>query len=80
MPELIARDRVVKAIGLPKSQRYATIPNVFDWATHAGLYSDKFLAARHERIAEVAGHRYDECNAADYFERIMAGDYRDEPT
>jgi asparagine synthase (glutamine-hydrolysing) len=76
MPELIARDRVVKAIGLPKSQRYATIPNVFDWATHAGLYSDKFLAARHERIAEVAGHRYDECNAADYFERIMYVDMR----
>jgi asparagine synthase (glutamine-hydrolysing) len=76
MPELIARDRVVKAIGLPKSQRYATIPNVFDWATHAGLYSDKFLAARRERIAEVAGHRYDECNATDYFERIMYVDMR----
>jgi asparagine synthase (glutamine-hydrolysing) len=76
MPELIARDRVVKAIGLPKSQRYATIPNVFDWATHPALYSDKFLAARHARIAEVAGQRYDECNAADYFEKIMYVDMR----
>src|SRR5258706_4176032 len=76
MPELIARDRVVKAIGLPKSQRYATIPNVFDWATHPGLYSDAFLASRHARIAESAGRRYDECNAADYFERIMYVDMR----
>jgi asparagine synthase (glutamine-hydrolysing) len=76
MPELIARDRVVKAIGLPKSQRYSTIPNVFDWATHPGLYSDEFLAARTARIAEAAGRRYEECNAADYFERIMYVDMR----
>jgi asparagine synthase (glutamine-hydrolysing) len=45
-PELIARDRIVKAIGLPRSQRYATIPNVFDWATQPRLYSDAFLARR----------------------------------
>src|SRR5204863_155282 len=76
MPELIARDRVVKAIGLPKSQRYATIPNVFDWATHAGLYSEAFLAARTARIAQAAGRLYDQCNAADYFERIMCVDMR----
>jgi asparagine synthase (glutamine-hydrolysing) len=76
MPELIARDRVVKAIGLPKSQRYATIPNVFDWATHPGLYSDAFLAARSARIAGYAGTRFDECNADDYFERIMYVDMR----
>ena len=35
--ELIARDRVVKALGLPKAQRYATIPNIFDWATQRGM-------------------------------------------
>ena len=76
MPELIARDRVVKAIGLPKSQRYATIPNVFDWATHAGLYSPAFFAARQARIAQSAGRLFDECNARDYFERIMYVDMR----
>ena len=75
-PELVGRDRIVKAIGLPRSQRYATIPNVFDWATHPRLYSDAFRAARHERIAEYAGRRFDECTAADYFEKIMYVDMR----
>ena len=76
MPAVIARDRIVKAIGLPRSQRYATIPNVFDWATHRGLYSDAFHGARRERIAEYAGRRFDECNASDYFEKIMYVDMR----
>jgi asparagine synthase (glutamine-hydrolysing) len=76
MPELIARDRIVKAIGLPKAQRYATIPNIFDWATHPGLYSEAFLSRRHARISEYAAARYDECNAADYFEKIMCVDMR----
>jgi asparagine synthase (glutamine-hydrolysing) len=75
-PEIVARDRIVKAIGLPREQRYATIPNLFDWATHRGLYSDAFLAARSERIAAYAGKRFEECNAPGYFERIMCVDLR----
>ena len=76
LPEVIARDRIVKAIGLPRAQRYATIPNVFDHATHPRLYSDAFLARRRARISEAAGSRFDECNATDYFEKIMCVDMR----
>jgi asparagine synthase (glutamine-hydrolysing) len=76
LPALIARDRIVKAIGLPKSQRYATIPNVFDYAVQGSLYSDRFLAARTARLARVAGSLYEDCNAADYFEKIMYVDMR----
>jgi len=76
LPEVMARDRIVKAIGLPLEQRYATIPNVFDRATQPRLYSDAFLARRHARISESAALRYAECNAADYFERIMCVDLR----
>jgi asparagine synthase (glutamine-hydrolysing) len=76
LPELIARDRVVKSIGLPRSQRYSTIPNIFDWATQPALYSDAFLAGRTARISEYAGARFDECNARDYFERIMCVDMK----
>ena len=76
LPEVIARDRIVKAIGLPLEQRYATIPNVFDRATQPRLYSDAFLARRSARISESAALRYAECNAADYFERIMCVDLR----
>jgi asparagine synthase (glutamine-hydrolysing) len=76
LPPLIARDRVVKAIGLPKSQRYATIPNVFDAVLQPRLYSDGLLAARSERISEYAARQYDQCNARDYLEKIMYVDMR----
>jgi asparagine synthase (glutamine-hydrolysing) len=76
LPEIIARDRVVKAIGLPKSHRYATIPNVFDHAVQPALYSDRFAAARATRIAACAARFFEECNARDYLERIMYVDLR----
>jgi asparagine synthase (glutamine-hydrolysing) len=66
----------VKAIGLPKSQRYATIPNVFDAVLQPRLYSDGLLAARSERISEYAARQYDQCNARDYLEKIMYVDMR----
>jgi len=47
-----------------------------DWATHPGLFSDAFLARRTTRISESAGARYEECNAENYFERIMCVDMR----
>ncbi len=76
LPPRIARDRIVKAIGLPKAQRYATIPNVFDFAVQRGLYSDSFLARRCARISESAARFHDECNAAGYLEKIMYVDMR----
>ena len=76
LPELLARDRIVKAIGLPKAQRYATIPNVFDRAVQPALYSDAFLAHRHTHIAERAARLYEQCNARDYIEKIMYVDMR----
>lgn len=71
LPEVIARDRMVKAIGLPRAQRYATIPNVFAAEVQGSLYSPAFLDRRHERIAEYAGRLYEQCNARDYIEKIM---------
>jgi asparagine synthase (glutamine-hydrolysing) len=76
LPTLIARDRIVKAIGVSKSRRYATIPNVFEHAVQGGLYSERFAAARGARIADHAARFFDECNARDYLERIMYVDLR----
>jgi asparagine synthase (glutamine-hydrolysing) len=76
LPPLIARDRIVKALGLPKAERYATIPNVFDAAVQPGLYSDAFLASRQARIAQSAAQRYELCNARDYLEKILYVDLR----
>ena len=76
LPPLLARDRMIKAIGLPKPQRYATIPNVFDAALQPALYSDALLRGRRERIGEYAARLYEQCNARDYLERIMYVDMR----
>lgn len=76
LPAIIARDRIVKAIGVPKAERYATIPNVFAAAVQPGLYSAAFQAARTERIGQYAARLYEQCNAADYIERIMYVDMR----
>jgi asparagine synthase (glutamine-hydrolysing) len=76
LPALLARDRIVKAIGLPKPHRYATIPNVFDFAVQPALYSERFLAARRTRIADYAAALYGQCNARDYLEKIMYVDMR----
>jgi asparagine synthase (glutamine-hydrolysing) len=76
LPPRIARDRIVKAIGLPRAQRYATIPNVFDAALQPQLYSDAFLGRREARIAEVAARFHDEANSPHYIERLMHVDLR----
>jgi len=76
MPALWQKDRVVKAMGLPLSQRYATIPNLFDRATHPALFSDALLSHQKTRIADYAARFFDECNATSYLEKIMNVDMR----
>jgi len=76
MPTSVQKDRVMKAIGLPLAQRYATIPNVFDRATHAGLFSDAMLHHQKTHIADYAAKFFDECDAKDYIEKLMYVDMR----
>jgi len=76
MPALWQKDRIVKAIGLPLPQRYATIPNLFDRATHPALFSDAFLARQQTHIADYAAAFFDQCNSASYLEKIMHVDMR----
>ena len=79
VPHLPARwqkDRIVKAMGLPLSRRYATIPNLFDRATHPALFSDAFLSHQKTRIADYAAGFFDQCNSSSYLEKIMNVDMR----
>jgi asparagine synthase (glutamine-hydrolysing) len=76
MPALWRKDRMVKAMGLPHAQRYATIPNLFDRATHPALFSDAFLAKQKTHIADYAATFFGQCNASDYLEKIMNVDMR----
>ena len=76
MPALWQKDRIVKAMGLPRSQRYATIPNLFDRATHPALFSDAFLSQQKTHIADYAAAFFDQCNSSSYLEKIMHVDMR----
>ena len=76
MPALWQKDRIVKAIGLPLSQRYASIPNLFDRATHPALFSDALLSQQKTHIADYAAAFFDQCNSSSYLEKIMHVDMR----
>jgi asparagine synthase (glutamine-hydrolysing) len=75
-PAAVRRDRLVKAIVAPKRERYSTIPNVFDRATHPSLLSAAMLAQEKTRVAQYAARFFDESDAPDYIERIMQVDFR----
>ena len=80
LPALWQKDRIVKAMGLPVSHRYATIPNLFDRATHPALFSDAFLAQQKNHLAahlsNYAAAFFDQCNSSSYLEKIMNVDMR----
>ncbi len=76
MPASWRKDRVIKALSQPLAKRYATIPNVFDRATHRGLFSDALLAAQKTHIADYAAQLFEQCDATDYIEKIMYVDMR----
>ena len=76
LPARARKDRLLRAIGEPRSRRYVTIPMVFDSALHPGLLSDRFLAARETHMADYAERFFDECNSAEYIEKLMYIDAR----
>jgi asparagine synthase (glutamine-hydrolysing) len=76
LPPVLRKDRLIKAAGKPLAERYVTIPNVFDEALRPGLYSDAFHARAKERLAAYAARYFDECNSAEYLDRIMYVDTR----
>jgi asparagine synthase (glutamine-hydrolysing) len=76
LPPVLRKDRLIKAVGKPLAERYVTIPNVFDEALRPGLYSDVFRARAKERLAAYAARHFDECNSAEYLDRIMYVDTR----
>lgn len=76
MPVLWQKDRIIKALGVALSRRYATIPNLFDRSTQSVLFSDALLAHQKSHIADYAAALFDQCNSASYLEKIMNVDMR----
>jgi asparagine synthase (glutamine-hydrolysing) len=71
LPAAIRKDRVIKAIGLKHAARYATIPNVFDRATHGGLFSSALMHHQQTHIASYAEKLFAKCDASSYIEKLM---------
>ena len=76
LPAILRKDRILKAISKPLSERYGTIPNVFDEALRPSLLSEKFNAAIFDSVSQVASQFFRECNASSYMDRIMYVDTR----
>jgi asparagine synthase (glutamine-hydrolysing) len=76
LPARLRKDRMIKAIGEPRARRYTTIPQVFDPALRAELYTPGFRAALASRMADYAERFYAECNSSEYLDRIMYVDAR----
>jgi asparagine synthase (glutamine-hydrolysing) len=76
LPPRLARDRIVKAAGEPRSRRYATIPNIFDSLLRKAFFSPAFEAAAHARIADHAEALYATCDSPDYLDHLLDIDAR----
>jgi asparagine synthase (glutamine-hydrolysing) len=76
LPAAFRKDRVLKAVTKPRSERYVTIPNVFDEALREDLLTKSFLDRVSDYASRYAGRYFDECNSESYFDKIMYVDSR----
>jgi asparagine synthase (glutamine-hydrolysing) len=76
LPARVRKDRLLKAIAEPLARRYVTIPMVFDPALRSGLFSERFLAAQRTSMADYAERFFNECNSAQYIDKLMYIDAR----
>ena len=76
LPAVLRKDRLLKAAARPLSERYSTIPNIFDEALRPGLYSEAFARSASERIAQYAARYFEECNSDSYYDRLLHVDSR----
>lgn len=76
LPGAWRKDRILKAALKPLAERYVTIPNVFDAHLRPQIYTADFQQRTHERVAAYAARFFDECNSADYLDRLLHVDSR----
>lgn len=71
LPVQLRKDRLIKAMAMPKNRRYRTIPNVFDTLLRPELFSPAFLGRLTEDLGDYAARHYDTCNSAHYLDKLM---------
>jgi asparagine synthase (glutamine-hydrolysing) len=76
LPGRLARDRILKAMAVPRSRRFTTIPNIFDTLLQREYFTDSFRHAATERIADRAEAFYLECDSPSYLDHLLHIDAR----
>lgn len=71
LPARLRKDRLIKAMAVPKNRRYRTIPNVFDTLLRPELFSPVFLGQMKEDLGDYAARHFDACNSAHYLDKLM---------
>lgn len=71
LPARLRKDRLIKAMAVPKNRRYRTIPNVFDTLLRPELFSPAFLGRLTEDLGDYAARHFDACNSAHYLDKLM---------
>ncbi|HEX5863619.1 MAG TPA: asparagine synthase (glutamine-hydrolyzing), partial [Casimicrobiaceae bacterium] len=76
LPGRLARDRILKAIAVPRSRRFTTIPNIFDSLLQREYFTDSFRHSASARIADRAEAFYLECDSPSYLDHLLNIDAR----
>jgi asparagine synthase (glutamine-hydrolysing) len=76
LPMKARANRVLSAAAVPLAQRHVTIPKLLHEAELAGASTKAFASRLAECLSAIAGRHFEECNSADYHDRIMWVDTR----
>ena len=76
LPGRLARDRILKAMAVPRSRRFSTIPNIFDTLLRREYFADSFRHAATASIADRAEAFYLECDSPSYLDHLLNIDAR----
>ena len=76
LPGRLARDRILKALAVPRSRRFATIPNIFDTLLQRQYFTESFRYAATANIADRAEVFYKECDSPSYLDHLLNIDAR----
>jgi len=74
LPGSLRRERVVRNVIHPPGRRYASQSKQFREEHQGALYTKAFRSARHEVMRDYGERFYDECDAAEYVDRMLAID------
>jgi asparagine synthase (glutamine-hydrolysing) len=71
MPEKLRKNRLMKAMSRPLSQRYTTIPSLFDVEVHRSLLTKSFRSMGGISLQDLAAPRFFDCDSTEYLDKML---------